>query len=149
MLDRSAIGKKSQKKGKTGQELFAQWCRSHGFDYESCRRKDGDGLPRLHVEVKFYKSREGLDIDKSFEQSIIDAERWSKETGKREIPILAWRVNYQRGWNIVMRTVDLIELYTGEPCRRELFSKVQMEGEEWMGVYKKRMEAKGEKTIRS
>lgn len=138
MLDRSVIGKKSQRKGKRGQEEFAKWCRFHGFDYESCRRKDGNGLPDIHAEVKFYESKEKLNVEQALEQATEDVKKFKE----KKIPIVAWRINYQRGWKIVMWTSDFVELFTGEPCRRELFTSVQMDGEEWMIIYKRWLEKK-------
>jgi hypothetical protein len=41
-----------------------------------------------------------------------------------------------------MKTVDFVRLFTGEPCQRELFTSVQMDGDEWMEVYKRYLEMK-------
>jgi len=141
MINWSKVGRKSQRKGKRGQEEFAKWCRSHGFDYESCRRKDGNGLPGIHAEVKFYESKEKLNVEEALNQAIEDVKKF-KVTGEDKIPIVAWRVNYQRGWNITMKTVDFVKLFTSEPCQRELFTSVQMDGDEWMIVYKRFLEMK-------
>jgi len=137
MINWSKVGRKSQRKGKRGQEEFAKWCRSHGFDYESCRRKDGNGLPGIHAEVKFYESKEKLNVEAALNQATEDVEKFKKETGEDKIPIVAWRVNYQRGWNITLWTIDFVRLFTGEPCKRYLISKVEMDGDEWMKVYKR------------
>ena len=137
----SKIGKKSQRKGKRGEREFVQFCKKHGFlevrrgqQYSGIEGEDIVGLPFIHVEVKFYGKKEDLNIQKALEQAIRDADD--------KIPVVAWRINHQRGWNIVMRTVDFVELFTGEPCQRELFTSVQMDGDEWMEVYKRYLEMK-------
>jgi len=131
----------SLKKGKRGEREFVQFCKKHGFlkarrgqQYSGIEGEDVVGLPFIHVEVKFYGKKEDLNIQKALEQAIRDADN--------KIPVVAWRINHQRGWNIVMRTVDFVELFTGEPCQRELFTSVQMDGDEWMEVYKRYLEMK-------
>ena len=129
------------KKGKRGEREFVQFCKKHGFlearrgqQYSGIEGEDIVGLPHIHVEVKFYGKKEDLNVQKALEQAIRDADN--------KIPIVAWKINYQRGWNITMRTVDFVKLFTGEPCQRELFTSIQMDGDEWMEVYKRYLEMK-------
>ena len=131
----------SLKKGKRGEREFVQFCKKHGFlearrgqQYSGIEGEDIVGLPFIHVEVKFYGKKEDLNIQKALEQAIRDADD--------KIPVVAWRINHQRGWNIVMRTGDFVELFSGVPCQRELFTSVQMDGDEWMEVYKRYLEMK-------
>jgi len=131
----------SLKKGKRGEREFVQFCKKHGFlearrgqQYSGIEGEDIVGLPHIHVEVKFYGKKEDLNVQKALEQAIRDADN--------KIPIVAWKINYQRGWNITMRTVDFVKLFTGEPCQRELFTSIQMDGDEWMEVYKRYLEMK-------
>ena len=126
----------SLRKGKRGEREFVQFCKKHGFlearrgqQYSGIEGEDIVGLPHIHVEVKFYGKKEDLNIQKALEQAIRDADT--------KIPVVAWRINHQRGRTIVMRTVDFVKLFTGEPCQRELFTSVQMDGDEWMAVYKR------------
>ena len=97
----------SLKKGKRGEREFVQFCKKHGFlevrrgqQYSGIEGEDIVGLPFIHVEVKFYGKKEDLNIQKALEQAIRDADD--------KIPVVAWRINHQRGWNIVMRTVDFV-----------------------------------------
>ena len=129
----------SLRKGKRGEREFVQFCKKHGFlearrgqQYSGIEGEDVVGLPHIHVEVKFYGKKEDLNIQRALEQAVKDA------NGK--IPVVAWRINHQRGWNIVMRTIDFVKLFTGEPCQRELFTSVQMDGDEWMEIYKRFLE---------
>ena len=131
----------SLRKGKRGEREFVQFCKKHGFlearrgqQYSGIEGEDIVGLPFIHVEVKFYGKKEDLNIQKALEQAIRDA--------GEKIPVVAWRVNHQRGWNITMKTVDFVRLFTGEPCQRELFTSVQMDGDEWMVIYKRYLEMK-------
>ena len=131
----------SLRKGKRGEREFVQFCKKHGFlearrgqQYSGIEGEDVVGLPHIHVEVKFYGKKEDLNIQKALEQAIRDADD--------KIPVVAWRVNHQRGWNITMKTVDFVKLFTGEPCQRELFTSVQMDGDEWMVIYKRFLEMK-------
>jgi len=131
----------SLRKGKRGEREFVQFCKKHGFlearrgqQYSGIEGEDIVGLPHIHVEVKFYGKKEDLNVQKALEQAIRDADN--------KIPIVAWKINYQRGWNITMRTVDFVKLFTGEPCQRELFTSIQMDGDEWMEVYKRYLEMK-------
>ena len=131
----------SLRKGKRGEREFVQFCKKHGFlearrgqQYSGIEGEDIVGLPFIHVEVKFYGKKEDLNIQKALEQAIKDA--------GDKIPIVAWRINYQRGWNITMKTVDFVKLFTGEPCQRELFTSIQIDGEGWMKIYKRFLEMK-------
>lgn len=131
----------SKNKGARGEREFVQFCKKHGFlearrgqQYSGIEGEDIVGLPFIHVEVKFYGKKEDLNIQKALEQAIKNA--------NEKIPIVAWKINYQRGWNITMRTMDFVKLFTGEPCQRELFTSIQMDGDEWMEVYKRYLEMK-------
>ena len=131
----------SKNKGKRGEREFVQFCKKHGFtearrgqQYSGVEGEDIVGLPFIHIEVKFYGEKKDLNIQKALEQATKDA------NGK--VPIVASRVNFQRGWDIFMWTIDFIKLFTGEPCKRELFTSVQMDGEEWMKIYKRWLEGK-------
>ena len=100
----------SKDKGKRGERMWRDVCRSHGFD--KVRRtaqycgNTGDasdcvGLPNIHIEVKRVQA---LNIDKAMAQAIHDSEH------KNVMPIVAHRKNNAK-WLITMRADDWFELY--------------------------------------
>lgn len=100
----------SKEKGKRGERLWRDKCRSHGFD--KVRRtaqycgNTGDasdcvGLPNIHQEVKFV---ENLNVRKAYEQAEHDAKKSS------DIPIVAWKKSNQP-WLVVLSADDFFRIY--------------------------------------
>ena len=100
----------SRDKGKRGERMWRDVCRSHGFD--KVRRtaqycgNTGDasdcvGLPNIHQEVKFV---ENLNVRKAYEQAEHDA----KKSG--DMPIVAWKKSNQK-WLVIMSADDWFRIY--------------------------------------
>jgi len=109
--DRSAIGKRSRRKGKGGELEFCRLCKEHGwnahrsaqFKGKTGQASDVEGLFGLHVEVK---RTERFDLYGSLDQSRRDAEA----SGIGEIPIVAHRRNDCR-WVVVLDAHDFFRIY--------------------------------------
>ena len=105
-------GKASREKGKRGEREWARLCREHGFDAHRTAQYRGntgaagdvEGLPGFHCEVK---RTEKLLPWTYMEQSIHD----SREAGKGEIPIVAWRRN-DYPWLVYMAAEDFFKIAT-------------------------------------
>lgn len=106
------MGKMSRNKGKEGEREFSRLCRQHGYDthrtaqYRGNTGEAGDmeGLPGIHVEVKRTEVLRPWDY---MNQSKHDA----AESGKGEIPIVAWRKN-NYPWVVLLEFDDFMRLYS-------------------------------------
>ena len=106
--DRSAVGKRSRRRGKDGERELAHKLSTYGYD---CRRGQqyhggGDspdvvGLPGIHIECKRV---EHLQIEKAMEQSRRDSEDTD------DIPVVMHRRN-REGWKVTLDLKDFMELY--------------------------------------
>lgn len=105
------MGKASRDKGKRGEREWALFCRDQGYD---CNRTaqyrgntgaagDVEGLPGIHMEVK--RTERLLPWD-----YMTQAQHDARESGKGQIPIVAWRKN-DHPWMVLMRAEDWFEIY--------------------------------------
>ena len=106
------LGKKSRDKGKAGEREFSRLCRQYGYDTHRTAQYRGntgdagdvEGLPGIHVEVKRTEVLRSWDY---MNQSKHDA----AESGKGEIPIVAWRKN-NYPWVVLLEFDDFMRLYS-------------------------------------
>lgn len=111
MVDHAAIGKKSRRKGKTGELEFCRLCNEHGWDVKRTAQVKGktgeagdvEGLPGIHVEVK---RTEAFHLYDALDQSRRDA----IANGNGDLPIVAYRKNDCR-WVVVMDAHDWFMMY--------------------------------------
>ena len=114
--DRSAVGKRSRRRGADGERELAKKLSTYGFD---CRRGQqyhggGDspdvvGLPGVHIECKRVET---LNIEKAMVQSRRDAE------GTSDIPVVMHRKN-REGWKVTMDLDEFMNLYIAATCDPE------------------------------
>ena len=110
-MDRQAIGRKSKRKGKTGELEFCRLCNEHGWDAKRTAQVKGktgeagdvEGLPGIHVEVK---RTEAFHLYDALDQSRRDA----IANGNGDLPIVAYRKNDCR-WVVVMDAHDWFTMY--------------------------------------
>lgn len=98
----------SKRKGKEGEQEFANLCKEHGFSQVRRSQQyagihgDADvvGLPGIHTEVKRV---ERLNEEKALQQAEEDCK-------KGKIPIVAHRRNREE-WKVTMRAGEWFKLY--------------------------------------
>lgn len=107
MTDHKAIGRKSRRKGASGERELARILRSEGFDdarrgqqYSGIGQADVIGLAGVHIEVK---RTEALRLYDALDQSIRDA-------NDGELPVVIHRKNGCR-WVVIQPLGDWLELY--------------------------------------
>lgn len=102
------MGRKSQSKGKRGEEELRDILRGYGFDVERGPSQnygtipDVYGLPGIHVEVK---RTERLNLTAAIEQAESDAERFGDGA-----PCVFHRSN-RKPWKVTMLLKDWMKLY--------------------------------------
>lgn len=105
------MGKFSRDKGKRGERAFSALCREHGYDTHRSAQYSGkegqasdvEGLPGIHIEVKWV---ERLKLREAMAQSERDAEA----AAAGELPIVAHKQNGAE-WLVTMRAGDWFKLY--------------------------------------
>lgn len=105
------MGKMSREKGKRGERSVASLFREHGYEAHRTAQYRGntgdagdvEGIPYLHLEVKF---QERMRLYDWMEQSVHDA----KEEGKGNIPIVVHKQNHKEVL-VTMRFEDFMKMY--------------------------------------
>jgi hypothetical protein len=106
---RSAIGRKSRRKGKTGEREWVLWLRERGVSAKRTQQFRGGvgsadvdvpAVPDLHSEVK---RRQRIDVEGSVEQAKADG-------GPDSLPIVAHRRDHGR-WLVSMDAEDWLRLF--------------------------------------
>lgn len=118
--DRSAVGKRSRRRGADGERELAHKLREYGFD---CRRGQqyhggGDspdvvGLPGIHIECKRV---ERLQIEEAMKQSRRDA------GSTNDVPVVMHRRN-REGWKVTMDLDDFMNMYIAATGNSELVKR--------------------------
>ena len=105
-MDRSAVGRKSKRKGAAGELELAKLLSSYGYEARRGYQFDGKdvadviGLPGIHIECKRV---EKLNLFEAIKQAIRDAKH-------DELPAVFHRRN-REPWQVTMVFDDWIELY--------------------------------------
>ena len=110
-MDHQAIGRKSRRKGKTGELEFCRVCNEHGWSANRTAQVKGktgeagdvEGLPGIHCEIK---RTEAFRLYDSLDQARRDAEA----NGSGNLPVVFHRRNDCR-WVAVMDVNDWFCLY--------------------------------------
>jgi len=106
---RSATGRKSRRKGKTGEREWVLFLRSSGITAKRTQQFRGDvgsadvevlAVPELHIEVK---RRQRIDVEGAVEQARQDG-------GAESVPMVAHRRDRGR-WLVSMDAVDWLRLF--------------------------------------
>ena len=106
MTDRSAIGRRSKRKGAAGELELARLLTEYGYNCRRGYQMDGKdiadviGLDGIHIECKRV---EKLNLTKALEQSRNDAKGM-------EIPVVIHRRNREH-WQVTMSLEDFLLLY--------------------------------------
>lgn len=106
MSDRSAVGRKSKRKGAAGELELAKLLQSYGYEARRGYQFDGKyvadvvGLPGVHIECKRV---EKLNLLEAIKQAIRDAKNG-------ELPAVFHRRNREM-WLVTMTLDDWMELY--------------------------------------
>lgn len=106
MADRSAVGKKSKRKGAAGELELAKVLSSYGYECRRGYQFDGKdvadviGLPGIHIECKRV---EKLNLMAALDQSMKDAKM-------DELPVVIHRRN-REPWQVTMALDDWMDLY--------------------------------------
>ncbi len=109
--DAAATGRKSRRKGKTGELELARLLTATGYSCHrtaQCRGNTGqaadvEGLPHIHIEVK---RTEALRLYDALAQAKHDAVM----AGNGDLPAVFHRKNGQN-WVVIMELLDWTELY--------------------------------------
>lgn len=105
-MDRSAVGRKSKRKGAAGELELAKILTANGYECRRGYQMDGKavadviGLPGIHIECKRV---EKLNLHDALEQSARDAK-------PGELPAVFHRRNRER-WQVTMSLDQWLELY--------------------------------------
>lgn len=105
-MDRSAVGRKSKRKGAAGELELAKLLSSYGYEARRGYQFDGKdvadviGLPGIHIECKRV---EKLNLFEAIKQAIRDAKH-------DELPAVFHRRN-REPWQVTMTFDDWIQLY--------------------------------------
>ena len=108
-MDRSAVGRRSKRKGAAGELELAKLLTEYGFECRRGYQMDGKdiadviGLDGIHIECKRV---EKLNLTAALEQSRRDAKGV-------DIPVVMHRRNRER-WQVTMSLEDFILLYRGQ-----------------------------------
>lgn len=107
----TAVGRASQRKGKSGELELADLLRSYGYNVQRGGSMtfgsvpDLFGLPGVHIEVKRV---ERLNISEAMAQAVRDAERFHDG-----LPAVFHRRNREQ-WLVTLRLADFMKLYGGK-----------------------------------
>lgn len=123
------MGATSRRSGADGERMVAHLFRKWGYPAERGVQHDGrtghadvEGVPYIHIEVKFYARFTPGDLEKAMLQSERDASGRQEATGEYLIPIVVHKVKGAHGWSVSMRCLSLFALHeampytTDDPC---------------------------------
>lgn len=111
MADAAATGRKSRRKGKTGELELARLLTAQGWPCSrtaQCRGNTGqaadvEGLPHIHVEVKRTEALRLYD-------ALVQAKHDAAMAGKGDLPAVFHRKNGEP-WVVIMDLEDWLEIY--------------------------------------
>jgi len=115
--ERSTMGSLSRRSGADGERMVAHLFQRFGFQAERGCQRDGrtghadvEGVPGLHIEVKFYGKFTNGDLENAMAQSERDANGLQERTGEEVIPVVIHKVKGAHGWNVSLTVAGLFAL---------------------------------------
>lgn len=112
------MGSLSRNSGADGERMVRDLFRRFGYnDAERGCQRDGrtghadvEGVPGLHIEVKFWMRFTRGDLEDAMRQSERDAAGFFERTGVEIIPIVVHKRKGAHGWNVSITVAWLLQI---------------------------------------
>lgn len=115
--ERRNMGALSRRSGADGERMVARLFKDYGYPAERGVQHDGrtghadvEGVPYLHIEVKFWGKFTRGDLENAICQAERDSDGYFARTGEELIPVVVHKVKGAHGWNVSMTIAALLSL---------------------------------------